>query len=190
MKKVIALVLTLVSLFTFTTIAFAGDEPLYEANEIALELEKIFGYKPEVTLKIQDVPFRDGEDIVYFEVYIPARGQSYYWDAEYILGQYVLTEDSLWEMVDTYPSWELLPWESADGMSMWTTGTASDYMANMISTEIVMEYSFSGEPMAVLTVDGNSFKRELENGEYIKIDGEWAVNQSVLTDLYREWQER
>ena len=192
MKKFAALVLALVLMSLFTTAAMAGDEPLYEANEIALELEKIFGYKSEVTLKIQDNSTLEGPDVVYFEVYNPVREQYYYWDAECILGQYVLTEESFWEMVDTYPSWELLPWESAEaGRHFWFERGAQNEMSKLIGEMSIRYNKLDDDSMEILlTVGEEEFRQVLELGEFVEVDGDCIVEQSVLTDLYRQWQER
>ena len=193
MKKFAALVLTLVSLFTFTTVAFAGDEPLYEANEIALELEEIFGYKFEVTLKIKDIPFVEGEDEVYFEIFNSLRDQYYYWNPEHILGQYVLTEESLWELVDTYPTWEMLPWESvAPGRHFWYLIGASEQFSKVIEEEHSLSVNLlSDETLKVIFVVGDEeICQILESGDFAVINDSYVLSQSVLTDLYREWQER
>ncbi len=194
MKKFAALVLALVlSMSLFTTAAMAGDEPLYEANEIALELEKIFGYKFEVSLNIQDIPTIEGKDEVYFEIYNPLREQSYYWDAECIFDQYVLTEDSLWDMVDTYPSWEMLPWECVDeGRHFWYTGAIYEMMIELLDEEVKITCTKVDEDSVeiVLIVGEEKFCRILKYGEIIWFDGKYAIEQSVITDLYWNVLER
>lgn len=192
MKKLAALVLALVlSMSLFTTAAMAGDEPLYEADEIALELEKIFGYKSEVTLKIQDNSTLEGPDVVYFEVYNPVREDYYYWDAECIFGQYVLTEESFWEMVDTYPSWEQLPWESTQGRHFLFERGAQNEMSKLIGEMSIRYTKLDEDSMEILlTVGEEEFCRVLEYGEFVEVDGVCIVEQSVLTDLYWNYLER
>ena len=192
MKKFAALVLVLVlSMSLFTSVAMAGDEPLYEAEGIALELERIFGYKCEVVLKIQDVPPIEGEDEVYFEIYNPIREQSYYWEPQNIFGQYVLTEESFWDMVDTYPSWELLPWEIVEGRTFWFEAGVVKEMSKVVELVSVAFTKVDEDSVEMLLILGEEeFNRVLELGEFIFVDDQYAVEQSVLTDCYWNFLER